>query len=183
MLVALAVVFAATSAPADWIQGDPYKMHFPQLPDPQGWDIEIASFQHEVADDWMCTGTGPVNDIHFWYSVAQDGDTVIDRVTAKIYTDDRTGNFSQPGDLLWEQTFDATQFTVWHNYGTGLQGFADPQQPVWQPDDHMVYHQINIVDIDNPFNQEAGTIYWLGLSSTGILFPQQPVGWKAHGCL
>ena len=71
-MVALACVMTSTivarPATADWMEGDDHKMHFPQLPDPNGWDIEIVSFQHEVADDWICSKTGPVNDIHFWTS-------------------------------------------------------------------------------------------------------------------
>ena len=43
------------------------KMHFPQLPDPNGWDVK-ADGGLCLADDWQCDGTGPVRDIHFWGS-------------------------------------------------------------------------------------------------------------------
>jgi hypothetical protein len=56
-VVALVICFAATPVLADWHPQNPndqaaVKMHFPQLPDPTGWDIEIGSFnnQHEIAD-------------------------------------------------------------------------------------------------------------------------------------
>jgi len=65
-------------------------------------------------------------------------------------------------------------------YGTGDQGFADPQQGLpagWVPNDHIEFQQINIVNIENPFTQTEGEIYWLGIhvwwSGT-----QEPVGWK-----
>ena len=29
-------------ARADWIEGDPYKMRWPQLPDPSGWDVHAS---------------------------------------------------------------------------------------------------------------------------------------------
>ena len=52
---------------ADWDPGDGHKMHFPQLPDEEGWDVN-ATFPKVLADDWTCSGTGWVEDIHFWGS-------------------------------------------------------------------------------------------------------------------
>jgi len=183
-LIAVAVVLAFLAAPAvaDWYVGDGHKMHFPQLPDPYGWDVEISSYnnQHELADDWKCSSSGPVGDIHFWYSVNNDGPTVIEHVAASIYSDDRTGVYSKPGDLLWSQTFDADDFSVIKDYGTGLQGFADPQDiETWITGvgNHNWYHQINITEIDDPFIQEVDTIYWLGLY-VWWEGTQEPVGWK-----
>jgi hypothetical protein len=31
----------AAVASADWFPGDNHKMHFPQLPDAQGWDVSF----------------------------------------------------------------------------------------------------------------------------------------------
>ncbi|MBX3426188.1 MAG: hypothetical protein KF688_10950 [Pirellulales bacterium] len=174
------VLLCAAPVGADWRPGDSHKMHFPQLPDPFGWDVEIVTPQHEIADDWRCSQTGPVSDIHFWYSVAQGLETRIDHVLATIYADDRTGPFSKPGHVLWSRNFDlaAGEFKVVRDYGTGLQGFADPQQPIWTPADHATFHQINIENIVDPFRQELDTIYWLGLSVAWDVSPQSPVGWK-----
>ena len=61
-----AVAMFATAARADWDTGDPHKMHFPQLPDPDGWDVNING--DAMFDDWKCSSTGPVEDIHFWVS-------------------------------------------------------------------------------------------------------------------
>jgi hypothetical protein len=60
------ILFASATVFADWNRGDPYKMHFPQLPNPIGWDICL----HEqfIADDFTCTESGPIRDIHFWVS-------------------------------------------------------------------------------------------------------------------
>jgi hypothetical protein len=41
-----------------------HKMHFPQLPDPTGWDVRAYC----IEDDWQCSETGYVSDIHFWGS-------------------------------------------------------------------------------------------------------------------
>ena len=62
-----------------------HKMHFPQLPDLIGWDVmATSSFPPPgqgtvLADDWQCTRTGPVEDIHFWGSWKdQDGNPATD---------------------------------------------------------------------------------------------------------
>lgn len=185
-----AVVVCAIVTPvwADWYEGDSYKMHFPQLPDPNGWDIEIFTPGHEVADDWRCIETGTVDDIHFWFSLQGDPEehTIFDIVHVGIYSDvpANTGQFpySTPGDLLWEQTFGIDQVTIVKDYGTGRQGFADPQlgtgEDAWGLDDHQLYHQVNIVDIDDPFVQKEGEIYWLGLWVDWFDVQQAPLGWK-----
>jgi hypothetical protein len=179
---AATLLLLGTAVLADWYPGDPYKMHFPQLPDPVGWDVEISSYnqQHECADDWRCTGTGPVSDIHFWYSVNHDLPTQIGTVVATIYADDRTGVYSKPGQQLWTRSFNSSQFSVVDPYGTGLQGFADPQYPAtWLSgvQNHNIFRQINISPIDDPFIQTEGTMYWLGLH---VYWggSQEPVGWK-----
>src|SRR5262245_49515491 len=66
-----AVVAGTAVARADWSPGDPFKMHYPQLPDPNGIDIK-ASYPKILADDWRCTETGPVSDIHIWGSWFND---------------------------------------------------------------------------------------------------------------
>ena len=52
---------------ADWQPGDGHKMHFPQLPDENGWDVKGCEGIC-LADDWECSESGPVTDIHFWGS-------------------------------------------------------------------------------------------------------------------
>lgn len=193
LTAALLLAVSPTAVSAHWEPGDSYKMHFPQLPDPFGWDVEISSFdnQHECADDWVCTETGPVDDIHFWYSVANDGQTQIDWVVAMIYADDPIGfggdpledpfnTYSKPLNPLWAGAFSraAGDFTVVDPAGTGEQGFFDPQQPAFEIPDHFTYQQLNIPRIDQPFTQEAGTVYWLGLYVYWDVIPQEPVGWK-----
>ncbi|MFM9010862.1 MAG: hypothetical protein ACKON8_08345 [Planctomycetota bacterium] len=179
-LAALALVLtAAAPAQADWNPGDPFKMHFPQLPDPNGWDVLFVGPANEVADDWACTETGPVTDLHFWYSVQGDGTSTISSVTATIYSDNPSppAPFSTPAALLWSGTFTSQQF-VTRLFGSGSQGFADPKQGPsgWTPADHLNYYQLNITGIENPFVQTQGTIYWLGLN-VGIS-GTSPIGWK-----
>lgn len=168
-------------ARGDWDPGDPYKMHFPQLPDPNGWDVDfMAGSQNEVADDWLCTSSGPITEVHFWYSAFADGPSAIESINVNIYADvpATPGSFSQPGTLLWNRQFLTGGFTT-RFYGTGNQGMATPNLGFWNLNDHVNYYQANIIDIVNPFLQEQGTIYWLGLS---VNVPPAPagtqLGWK-----
>jgi len=63
----LAIVLSAVGAAADWQPADGHKMHFPQLPDEEGWDVN-ATAPMILADDWRCSQSGLVTDIHFWGS-------------------------------------------------------------------------------------------------------------------
>ena len=70
------VVLLLTVAPAlaDWDEGEPNK--WVQLPDcsPNGIDIRIDSTDDwmRLGDDFLCTTTGKIRDIHIWGSWYQD---------------------------------------------------------------------------------------------------------------
>ena len=183
VIAAVALAAIATAARADWYPGEPYKMVKVQMPDPFGWDIEIFSPQHEVADDWQCSQSGAVSDIHFWTSWPRDEVGVIQWLSVAIYSNVVAGSvpFSQPGTPLWGRTFQQGEFRVIDPYGQGDQGFADPQQREWigwGAHDHQMYQQINITDIVRPFPQKEGEIYWLGIYAGWEGITQPPVGWK-----
>jgi hypothetical protein len=179
-----ALMFLAVPAAADWFPDDGHKMHYPQLPDPFGWDVNFT-WPKVLADDWLCSETGPVSDIHFWFSVRQDLDPreFFGGLHVSIHEDipadpnDPT-SYSMPGKLLWERDFDPTQLTF-QLYGTGEQGWLDPNTGEAVRPDHVTYWQVNIVDILDPYYQERGTIYWLDLSVRDLIPGTQPVlGWK-----
>jgi hypothetical protein len=124
-----------------------------------------------LADDWQCSETGPVADIHVWGSWHQGIVGTIDEVRVAIYDnipEDPTDpdSYSQPGALLWARSFDPSQFLVLDPWGTGDQGWYDPATGVVVPSDHTDFHQINIEPIDDPFIQTFGEIYWLHISMT-----------------
>ena len=178
----LTLLFGASSvALGDWQPSDGHKMHFPQLPDPDGWDVEIVAVP--IADDWQCTRTGPVRDIHFWTSWVGDDVNQIEVLDVNIYADipDPDGDgplYSKPGELLWSRTFTMSEFSVVSPYGTGDQGFYDPPPAAsWGLHDHVQYQQINIENIQNPFIQQEGNIYWLSISAHWE-GSRAPVGWK-----
>ena len=62
------------------------KMHYPQLPDENGWDVN-ATWPLVLADDWLCTETGWVKDIHFWGSWLGDSIGYIEYFILSIHED------------------------------------------------------------------------------------------------
>ena len=180
-LAALALL--ATPALADWDPGDPYKMHFPQLPDPNGWDVDITT--DFIYDDWMCTETGPVSDIHFWASWMGDRQSPLLFIDIEIWTDmpidDPNNNLdiSHPLEEVWSRRLHPGEFRVRGPFD-GDQGWfspTPPDQPIVNPIDHQMYWQVNIDPILDPFIQEEGKIYWLGIHA-GPEDPSTAMGWK-----
>ncbi len=187
-----ACICVALSVPAfaDWMVGDPHKMHFPQLPDPLGWDVEFVSPTNKIGDDWVCTQSGPVDDIHIWLSWQEDNHGlpgVIHHVGVEIYDNvppDGLLPYSRPGQLLWSRVFDEALggFTR-RPYGAGDQGWYSPQlgtQPgvAWNRPDHALFEQLNITHIADPFVQIQGQTYWLVMWVSWDDLVQSPAGWK-----
>jgi hypothetical protein len=191
-LCVAAIFFCVAVAPAnaDWDEGDSYKMHYPQLPDPNGFDISNyynffpLSEPLPIADDWLCTGTSPVTDIHIWGSWTEDNKGEIVSFNVSIWSNNNSGNFSHPGELLWQHTFSEDEFTERY-WGNGTQGslfsasgpsgngygvYPQNHNDTWQ-------YNLHINDPTMSFVQENGTTYWLAISpevnSSEYLF-----GWK-----
>ncbi len=172
IITSLCLLLTSSIALGDWAPGDDYKMHFPQLPDPTGWDV--TGSQSELADDFLCTETGPITDVHFWGSWIGDDVGTITQITVLLYdniTADQNpyGSWSMPGTLIASLYLPAEgDFTV-RNWGTGDQGWYYPgdgytHDPVVIPGDHEGIYQVNITGITDPdFYQVNGEIYWLGL--------------------
>jgi hypothetical protein len=167
MLVLLCLLLTGGIAFADWDPGDGHKMHYPQLPDPNGWDVHATV----IADDWQCTETGFVTDIHFWGSWKDDDVGSIFWVDIGILSDDSSGGSSKPGSLLW--SYREHNPTV-RLYGQGDQGWYFPG-PGYEENDHLNFYQYNIENIPEPFVQQEGTKYWLQIL---FLTGADDWGWK-----
>jgi uncharacterized repeat protein (TIGR01451 family) len=180
--IIIMTLLIATSLPitttADWNPEDGHKMHFPQLPDPNGWDVH-ATAPLEISDDWLCTETGYIQDIHFWGSWHDDIKGTINSFKITIYSDipseqSQTG-YSMPGDILWSRVI-----TDWIERGpyTGEQGWYWPENMIYEWKNHQLYYQYNIF-LDEPwFIQEEDHIYWLGISAN-VLAGTGTWGWKS----
>jgi hypothetical protein len=179
-LAVIAAIGLAVPAMADWDIGDPHKMHYPQLPDPNGWDVN-ATYYIGVADDWMCSGTGPVEDIHFWGSWLGDMPDMIEFFHVQIWSnvpdpDGEGPEYSHPGELLWHYDFYDWTERFWED---GDQGWYDPTVPWWEEHNHFATYQYNLyIDPAEAFVQEEGEIYWLEISAKLPLGSQAQWGWK-----
>jgi hypothetical protein len=194
VLSAACFLCAGPAVFADWNENDEHKMHFPQLPDPDGWDVfagplvqdDGVIIQKTLADDWRCSETGYVSDVHIWGSWKHDDIGVIHKVHLSIHEDVPVGadpnvEYSHPGELLWQGDFSSAELVI-RDYGSGDQGWYNPNTNEFNRPDHQMFHQINITDIPKPFVQEQGKIYWLDV--TVETDPVQPGtdgpqwGWK-----
>ena len=197
LLMALSFACFASAAPADWNLGDPHKMHFPQLPDEDGWDVSWYNAGYEpieLADDWVCTQSGPVTDIHIWFSAKEDlYSGMLDRfnICVRIYSDNPDGGqgYSVPDQFLWGWTWnemypDPGNVAVRPD-GAGDQGWWWPGEDFIQHD-HADIWQLNLTELADhsgmPFEQVAGEVYWLNVHiSTTDQFshiPDPAIGWK-----
>ncbi len=167
---------------ADWDPDvDGYKMHYPQTPDTDYLDVhstinantELAGW---VADDWTCSGTGYVTEIHFWGSWCNDQIGDIERFNISIRRWDWGGD--PVGPVLWARDFYPSDFVragpypcdcMWLNpydineYITG--------------DIEELYYLYNIENIREPFFQNEGYSYWLCIGAY-VVDPATCWGWK-----
>ncbi len=166
---------------ADWDITESHGMHYPQMPDPTGYDVDCND-PRILADDFLCTQSGPIREIHIWISQRyQTGEPIpppILNIYLSIHTDipaagSPTG-YSMPGELLWSDDFGVGQFIIREPAYEGLQGWFDPWIPELWLGDHIWYWQVNIEPILDPFVQIEGEIYWLDVSITS---PEE-IGWK-----
>jgi len=173
ILVILGLFLYAPAAWSDWDPADGHKMHYPQLPDlDNGIDVETST---TIADDFQCTSSGPITDIHIWVSYFED---VVWEIPLKIQIWDNisTGpnGFSTPGVLLWTRDFQPEEYEP-RDWATGLnETFWDPLTGA-SSTDTAVYQLNFFIDPEEAFYQEEGEIYWL--SVFGNMF-DPATGWK-----
>ncbi|MCP4569557.1 MAG: hypothetical protein GY841_18425 [FCB group bacterium] len=174
IITAVILVWGLTTAPvvADWLSDEPHKMHHPQLPDVEGWDVK-ATYPVFLADDWMCSESGPVSEIHFWGSWRWDDWGTITGFHLSIHADipdpdpeDPTTYSSPANPPLWEYYTEDFIVNTTPEWTAGVEGWYDPSTELWVDPDHENYHQINIFipELDW-FIQDEGMIYWLNISA------------------
>ena len=163
-----------------------HKMHFPQLPNLEGWDIVATRgyVSHPgivVADDFECTKTGPITDVHIWGSWLYDVEAPIHGFWLSIHDNIPGPPYSMPGAQLWSAYITDFEVTL---EGQSPQGWYDPFLPWWQHPNHQRCYRYDIDSIPEPFYQDSGTIYWLDVTADlgppGYQgFPEPPLwGWK-----
>jgi hypothetical protein len=169
--LAVVVALMTFAAMADWdpmdYDGDGiidnHKMHYPQLPDFDGWDVDVSNYW--LADDFTCGGTGYIRDIHIWTSWmagAVGWDHVLE-ISLEIYD-------AMPGTLVapvWWKTLLPGDYVVRPVDNPEDQGWLDPGANVAVHPDHSDFDQLNVfIDEDEAYWQEKGNIYWLAVKVT-----------------
>ncbi len=193
LIAGLSMWFGA-SALADWNPGEPQK--WLQNPDlsPTGIDINCSVSEsgetYILADDFLCTQTGPITGIHIWTSWLNDylpggfdPRNVVFTLSfhADIPDSMSPNGYSMPGDVLWIQTFGPGEFDarVWQS--DIEEGWMNPPEDYFFPADWTCWQYNFFIDSALAFRQ-TGTenvpvVYWLDVQA----FPGDPMaslGWK-----
>ncbi|MBN2270713.1 MAG: S8 family serine peptidase, partial [Sedimentisphaerales bacterium] len=181
-----------------------------QFPNTSGYGMDIAcdifdypgpSVQRRLADDFLCTTTGPITKVVLYASWKADSKATLGRIHLAIYSDipDPDGDgpaFSTPGYLLWEKDFYSVQedFTESRYYTIppmtmpGKAWWWDPaggNAPV-QNDDKETWRYDIPINRTEAFVQQGDpcepVVYWLGVHvyfGGFIPVPSDPgFGWK-----
>jgi len=180
VLVFMLLMLTGTTM-ADWFPGDGHKMHYAQMPDEAGWDVN-ATQPLVLADDWMCGETGWVKDIHFWGSWMHgiEGQIISFNLSihADIPADPPAIPYSRPGPTLWER--EIIDFIPLPIDAPTAEGWYDPSTGLFLLDDHFTYFQYNVfLPEEDWFWQDQGTIYWLNISATLVDPAGTQWGWKS----
>ena len=171
--------------PIKWLQ-------FPDMAN--GINIVSLPDAPVVADDWLCADGKPITEVHFWGSyLSREGDVHwqeenpgppesllpgppgVEGFKLSFHRDvpagiDEEMPWSHPGELIRE---------VWINAGEVRERYWDsvPHTDVtgriwWE---HKFYYQARLED---PFRQDAGTVYWLDIGAKPVDGSNWFWGWE-----
>ena len=189
LLTCLCVLFAGSAAVADWDESMPAK--WVQLPDRDpATSLDVyASYEKTLADDFLCTETGLVTEVHIWGSWRQDvfpwgepgtagsGDPYAVDFRLSFHEDRPVGHpenphpYSVPGPLLWEGDFWAGSYDA-VEVAQFPEGWYNPNTNEYYPGDHFGMWQYNFyLDAAGiaPFIQQGTAtdpqVYWLDVTA------------------
>jgi hypothetical protein len=162
------------------------KMHHPQLPDMDDTGMDVDMFWVPLADDFKCTKTGPITDIHFWGSFADDilpkagpGSLTFKVCILSNIPADQTTPWSRPGEILWQKYFYSGKYNVTQVADNNPEDWYDPATNLWDNDNHLQIYQYDFdIDPREAFTQKEGTIYWLSIKDMVPTNPDYTFGWK-----
>jgi len=191
LAVALSLVLAV-AAHAHWDESMPAK--WVQLPDLDSTGMDVnCTFQdpyaYILADDFLCTETSLVDEIHiwgsWWHDVLPDGDPTAVAFSLSIHEDipadhSPTG-YSMPGELLWVMDFQPGAFTVQRWAENLEEGWYDPGQSYDPMGDSVCWQYNFTINEADAFLQEGTPevpkIYWLDVQAYPLEFGAF-FGWK-----
>ena len=175
----------ASAAQASRVPGGLCKMHAPQLPDLSANGVDVDMSQNWLADDFRCTSTGPVTDVHLWCSWKNDAIADPSHVVfyLKLYSDLAATDplnpygYSMPLAECWSGTFDSDAFTSCLRQDGLTETFWDPILGTTSPDTECYQYNITVPEL-SAFNQTEGTTYWLAVMAVPLEGYTQ-IGWKS----
>ena len=136
--------------------------------------------QKILADDFVCTQTGPITDITIWGSWLNDQVPGIPPLFDLSFESDvpnTNGTYSHPGNVLWDSLYSPTRVSLYSNNVN--ERFYDPDIPAIIGTDHQIW-QYDFT-ITNAFYQTYGTTYWLNVQAQlppGYTNGDYAFGWK-----
>ncbi len=172
----------------EWEEGDPHKMHWAQVGDMRADGMTVDLFEKSLAEDFQCSQTGPITDIHFWGAFLDDTLPVygVDSLKFKvsIYSNqpaDDKAEWNRPGQRLWTKEILPYTYDVHQVTGQYRQGWFDPASKYYEPSNHRRSYQYNICLRDDEkelFSQRRGTIYWIEIEEMPEEDAPYVFGWK-----
>jgi len=139
-----------------------------------------------LSDDFVCTNTGPITDIHLWGSW-QNNAALPNSITFQLYVlDDVPANavsnpFSHPGtNIVWHQTFPPGSYAevIWNPNASEY--FLDPGIPQILGGDNVVwyycFYPTNLIQYGSP---GQATNYWLAAFAELPAGTTNVFGWKS----
>ncbi len=195
----VALLVAVAPAQADWWPDQPAK--WVQMPDTtrNGMDVSFndyaaANMSVSLGDDFLCTQTGKITDIHIWCSWFEDLGPAPVTFNLSIWSDQPAivgGPHSQPLEPLWNitattnQPSDQVRTSViqWNTQPT-YEGWYEPITNEYIPNaDENIWQYNFFIDPEFAFLQEGTDrepiIYWLVVDVLDIMGPGQ-IGWKTR---
>ncbi len=162
-----------------------YKMHYPQYPDLSRAGLAVDMSQVALADDFLCTETGPIEMVRMWGAFAGDllpgsgADSLIFQIS--IHANIPAGEqvpWSMPGQVLWSRILGPSDYTATEVSHDTTEGWYDPVQDAWSPDNHRKAFSYEFTITGDPFRQQEGTIYWLSVKDIPPREASYLFGWK-----
>lgn len=136
---------------------------YEQEADSNGVDIKYGI----LADDWICTESGPIAEICFAHSWKDGIVGVITGIWVNIYDD----NAGVPGSIIFTQYKSPGEISEY----SGLEDWYDPYTDTYLVDNHTKFYKHKLI-LNPPFFQEAGTHYWLNIIV--LVTGPEEIGWK-----
>ncbi|MFZ1947070.1 MAG: GEVED domain-containing protein [bacterium] len=186
-LFAVVILAIPLVAVADWDPSQPAK--WVQYPDETTLGIDVSSSdQFILADDFLCTETGYITDIHIWGSwlddylpYGTDPNAVVFTLSIHADVPAGPGSYSMPGEVLWYRRLQPGEFTsrIWVQ-GTP-EGWMNPPEQYFFPGDYTCWQYNFFIPPTQAFHQLGSSsnpiIYWLDVKAEP-LDGGASFGWK-----